>query len=614
MVSFGALPKIQVTCTHNAADYQLESFCQNTQVILIENGVNQAIFNMADTKGETFLNKCDINDAIAVDFKFLDVNNSWTRKFYGRVSDLTPGLTKEGETVTVHARGAEESLLAMPVGEQYGNQSANPTLNKIYEVLTDANHGIVPKWVLKVLDSATNSGYSLDTTKVADLDSDFQYLYWAYKPAINCLDDMMDLISAANAPNAGAHWIATYSGTTTYLCVATVGSHENPPADVWPTYWNTHPTRSTIEVAKDMIISSFTKQRARANYILYYGELRKPGDADFWTENQSGLWWKESGSFTDDNGAGNYKVGSYSLKATSADPSNIYIAYPSAENAAWDMTKWGGMYNIPTLNFWFKRDSNTVGALTVFLITKDALGAYAGAYQVNITTTAGVWRHFSLQVGPYAYLGELTTNWSEVDSPSWADIDSIRFFQNPDSDKTGSIWIDGLNFSGWVLRGARDDTKIGTQRAVVEVIVDNVAKDDSGNASDDTYVMGSLAKAELYRKITTPTIGEICIPAQVGILPGQLAHIHFGKKSDDSFNIDKNMRVTQAIHQFGLGGYVNYLSLTDDVLNSRPMEPHKGYNLLLQATNPNFQNRERASQKIREIDITQDILSKNYAT
>jgi len=611
MVVVGEFPEIKITCTHSGTPFSLEGYHMDTQVTLLENAVNQAVVMATDPQGEVFLNKCDLNDIFAIDLRWLSKGPTWTRRFYGRVSDLAPTLTSEGEIVTIRARGSEESLLAMPVGEQYGNQSANPTLNTILEVLTDASKGIVPKWVLKVLNTATDSGYALNTIKIADLASDFKYLYWAYKPAINCLDDMIDLISAANAPNAGAHWIAKYSDSTCYLCVATVGAHENPPADVWPTWWNTDQAGSTIEVAKDMIVSNFIKQRAKANYVLYHGELRKPGDADFWTENQSGLWGKESGTFLDDNSAGNYKVGGYSLKATSTDPSNIYIWYPSAQLAGWNMTKWGGRYNIPTLNFWFKRDANTVGALTVYLITKTD-DEYTGAYYVNLTTTVGVWKHFSLQVGPYAYMNELATFWSIDGVPNWADIDSIQFFQNPDSDLTASIWLDGVNFSGWVLRGARDDAKIASQKAIVQLIVDNVGKDDSGT-DDDSYVMASLAKAELYRSVTTPIIGEICIPGQETILPGQLAHIHFGKKNG-TFNIDKDMRFTQVVDRFNLQGYFSYLTLTDDLKNSRPMQPHKGYNLILEATNPNFQNRERASVKSREIDITQPILSRNYST
>jgi hypothetical protein len=610
MVVVGEFPEIKITCTHGGTPYSLEGYHTDTQVTLMENAVNQAVVVATDPQGEVFLNKCDLNDIFNIDLRWLSKGVTWTRRLYGRVSDLAPTLTSDGELVTIRARGSEECLLAMPVGEQYGNQSANPTLNTILEVLTDATKGIVPKWVLKVLNTATDSGYALNTTKIADLASDFKYLYWSYKPAINCLDDMIDLISAANAPNAGAHWIAKYSDSTCYLCIATVGAHENPPSDIWPTWWNTNQAGSTIEVGADMLVSNFTKQRAKANYVLYYGELRKPGDADFWTENQSGLWWKESGTFTDDNSAGNYKVGAYSLKATSTDPSNIYIAYPLTENAAWDMTKWGGKYNIPTLNFWFKRDANTVGALTVFL--KSSINDWWG---LDLTTTANVWKHFSLQVGPYSYLNELATNWYvAAGAPTWTNIDSIRFFQNPDSGLTGSIWVDGLNFSGWILRGARDDTKITSQKAIVELIVDNIGKDDSGK-DDDSYVMASLAKATLYRDITTPIIGEICIPGQETILPGQLAHIHFGKKADSNFNIDKDMRITQVVERVNLNqGYVTNLSLTDDVKNSRPMQPHKGYNLILDATNPNFQNRERASVKTREIDITQPILSKNYNT
>jgi len=613
MVKYYTTPKIKTTVTHDETDIQLEGYSVLTDVILVENGVSQAIIKALDSDGETFLNKIDINDNVKVEIQYSDAPNAvWTQVFGGWAFDLSPSYTEQqGEIVTVQARGYGLGLVAMNVGEEYGTESSNSTLNTIHEVLTDVNKGVIPKWVHKVLNTATDSGYAFDTTKIADVASDFRYLYWSYKPALNCMDDMIDLISAANAPDAGVHWIVIPDGATAYLCLATIGAHENPPADIWPTWWNTDQSGSTIEVKKDMLVSKFTKQRSDANYILYHGVLRKPGDQDFWTENQSGLWGKTAGSFTDDNA--DYRVGTYSLKVTAADPSNIEFWYPKDYDAVWDMTKWGGKYNIPTLNFWYKRDSNTVGDLTVFL-TNDI---YTGnAYFLNLSTTANKWKHFELQVGPYSYLNELATFWAEAGTPDWSSIIAVLFFQNPDSGKTGNVWVDGLNFSGWVVRGVRDDTKIGTQKAKVNLIVDNVGKDDSGNAADDSYVMAQLAKAELYRAITTPITGQIVISGKEQILPGQLAHIHFGMKADGNFNIDKNMRMSLVHHCFAPApeGFKTYLTLTDDVKNSRVLQPNVGYNLLLKATNPNFQNRERASQKTREIDITQPILSKNYDT
>ncbi len=515
MVTHYSLPQIRITC----GSYQLENYHTDTQVSLLENAVNQCAIIAADTKGETFLNKADLLSNIKVEMRFADKSSTWRQIFGGWVTDLSPTLTEQGELVTIKARGYEEALLAMLVGEQYGNQSSHPTLNKIYEVLTDASYGIIPKWVQKVLNTATDSGYTVNTTKVADVTSDFKYLYWAYKPAINCLDDMIDLISAANTPNAGVHWTSAYSDTTVYLCLATIGNHENPPADVWTTWWNTDQAGSTLEVQKDMIISNFRKQKPQGNYILYHGKLRKPGDGDFWTENQHALWGKTGvTTLSSDNAAGNYKTGAYSLKGTATIGDDIAFWYPSAKDAAWDIENWGGLYNIPTISFWIKRDAGTQNNTYIYLIT-DA-GANHCFYRNYTSLTANTWYNFEYKLGPYSDRDPYNSPWTVFGSPDWGNINYVYFLFDVAPGNTGVGWVDGLSFNGHVLRGARDDTKIGTQKAITKLITDDVGKDDSGVATDDSYVMAQLTKAELYRAVTTPILGEIVIPGQETIMPG----------------------------------------------------------------------------------------------
>jgi len=623
MVTFGEFPEIKITCTHGGIPYSLEGYHTDTQVILVENAVNQATVVATDTKGEVFLNKCDLNDIFTVDLRWLSKGPTWTRRFYGRVNDLTPIFTENGELVTIRARGSEESLLAMLVGEQYGSQSANPTLNTILEVLTDpvTNKGVIPRWVLKVLNTDTDSGYALNTTKIADLASDFKYLYWGYKPAINCLDDMLDLISAANAPNAGAHWIANYSDDTCYLCVATVGAHENPPADVWPTWWNTDQAGSTIEVAKDMIVSNFTKQRAKANYVLYHGRVIKPLDLDSWTENNAASWIDlTAGSVSDDPDG---KVGA-AIKITSNHtggpaPELEIAVYPTTDNLNLNITNMGGKYDVPVFHVWAKIDAATYASnLGFWFIFRDSDNDYysIGSYNSKeMFAGADRWTEFTLPIGPYWMEAmHAIPNWyngpfAGMMTPQWSDIQQIGVTYYMEADNQ-NVWVDNWYISGSVMRGAKDAAKIASQKAIIQLIVDNVAKDDTCS-TDDSGVMAQLAKAELYRSVTTPIIGEICIPGQETILPGQLAHIHFGKKNG-TFNIDKDMRFTQVVDRFNLQGYFSYLTPTDDVKNSRPIQPHKGYNLILEATNPNFQNRERTSVKTRDIDITQPILEVNY--
>jgi hypothetical protein len=225
----------------------------------------------------------------------------------------------------------------------------------------------------------------------------------------------------------------------------------------------------------------------------------------------------------------------------------------------------------------------------------------------------------TLPVGPYFKKDWRDRTWTVTASPDWASINSIQFRAKSKSGVTGHVFLDGLHFNGYIIRGARDDTKIGTQKARVKLIMDDTAKDDSTTSTDDTYVLGQLSKAELYRGITTPIIGEINIPGipnSLQIMAGQLAHIHHGKKSSGVFSIDKDMRIIQVRHRFENSphGLRTYLTLTDDIKNSRPLAPNIGYNLLVKAANPEFLNRETASRKTREIDLSQTILSKNYST
>jgi len=611
-----SLPQGKVTVTHGGTDYELD--WQSLDVILVENGMAQAVISTVNR--EVFQDRVDIGDNLKVELRYLDEGTSWRQVFGGWIFDLAPTLTMAGEMMTLTARDYGLGLAAMLVGSQYGSESENTSLNTVSEVLTD----MIPNWVEKVLHTGTNSGYSFNITKVAPVASNFRYLYWAYRPALNCINDMIDLISAANAPNAGAHWIVVSSGTTAYLCLAIVGAHETPsPADIWPSWFNIDQADSTIEVGKDMIVTRFTKQRSDANYILYHGEFRKPVDGDKWTEQtpMSSYWFGTNCTINSASGADYVKVGSNSLWAQPDEAVTGSWRYPYNSDASWNLSAIGGKFNIPSLNFYIRIDSNIENPLNVTCLTSTG-NYYQYDLEQDLSDQNGSlinnqFFHINIPVGPYAKQAKTTQKlWSINGSPSWSNITCIIFKAKSKSGQTGSVFIDGLHFAGWILRGARDDTKIGTQKARVKLVMDDVAKDDSTSATDDAYVMAQLAKAELYRAITTPIIGEISIPGTPQIMGGQLAHIHHGKKSNGTFSIDKNMRIIQARHRVEPSphGFRTYLTLTDDVTNSRALMPNVGYNLLVKAANPEFLNRETASRKTREIDLSQTILSRNYST
>lgn len=618
------IAKQQITITHDGADYSFAHDTLSAEVILRENAVATARLIANDYESKTFLDKVDIGDNVKVEFQ--RVGSSFRQVFGGRVNDLNPSLQAR-ELCGIIAYGYGIALANMLVRQEYGSQSANSTLNKIKEVLTDATYGIIPKYVEKVLASAISSGYTINTSKLADLTSDFRWLYFPGKPAIRCIEDAIDLIRAANTPNAGAHWIVKADGTTAYLCLATVGNHENPPADVWPTYWNTTQAASTIVVKEDMVTSSFNKVRSEANYILYYGAFRRPVDGDVWTENNASNWDKASedglGVVEDESGAGLFKVGSYSIRGR--EPTNAkwcQIWYPDTYDLNFNFTKIGTRFSIPQLSFYNYLNTNVymggAGPVmpTVHLGTGDP--ANTDSYNYDLSTAVSndtTWRHLNLPVGLHHTLkDESRLGWTTTGSPDWADIDYVMFSFSAGAADARFI-IDGLCFNGVLTRAAYDSIKIGTQKAKMLLVHDDIPKDDALKASDDSGEIAQFAKAELYRAVVEPIMGQIVIPMQETILPGQLAHIHFARHGS-SFRVDKDMRIIEVRHLLNVQqGGLSLLTLTDDLLNSQPVQPADAYSRLMKAVAPGlFQDRVRGSMIAGDIDILQTLLEKDYDT
>lgn len=616
-----SLPKRKITVTHSAVDYEFTLKTLVSDVFLTENAVSYTRFIADDYQSKSFLAQCDLGDNVKIEHKYQDqTGSSYTQIFGGWITELQPVLSMRagGELLRVSAIGYGQAIPNMVVRQQYGTQSENSSLNTIKEVLTDATYGIIPKYVNKVMASATDSGYAIDTTKVADLTSDFKYLYFPGKPASKCLQDMTQLIRAANVPNAGAHWIVVPSGTTAYLCLATVGNHENPPVDVWPTWWNTDQAGSTIEVKKYMIISAFKKKRSEANYVLFAGNFRRPANGDIWSNNNSGDWDVENDAIVSDEAAIT-KIGSHSIRSRlplQLDSGGIY--YPSSYDLNLDITKIGTKHTIPRVGFYIHRNTNvdlSADSPVLFLGTGDpANNDYFSQDLQNEVLVADQWYHLSFPIGPY-YASDETTEaeWVTVNNADWTDIDYVEFWTIADG-ANAYLYVDGLYFQGIVTRAAYDTTKIGSQKCKMMLYRDDVPKDDSLIATDDSGQVAQFCKAELYRAITEPITGEIVIPMKETIKAGQLGHIHFAKKSDGTFRIDKDMRILQVRHHFSVNGALSYLTLTDDVKSSYPLQPTDAYNLMMKATAPGFQDRVRGSLISKELDIDQTILEKSYAT
>lgn len=594
-----------------------------TEVTLRENAASSLSLRTSDYKSSKFLSKADQGDNIKVEFKC--AGSDFTQVFGGWIEELTPSLI-ESELLDVLAFGYGIGLVNMVVRHEYGSQSVNSGFNKIQEILLDIgvpqSHGIIPAYVHKVMGNlALASGYSYDTSKIPDLTSDFKFLSFTGKPAVKCIEDMINLMRAANAPNAGVHWIVIPDGTTAYLCLATIGAHENPPADIWPTWWNTDRAGSTIEVKKNMVVSQFRKAAREANYVLFTGDFLHP-TGEIWTENHSSDWAHDGGAAGALNDEDTIKVvNSYSLKASlasagPAETANFY--YPGSGALNIHVGKFGTSRSIPRIAFYIYQ-TDALSRLTdgpqIRLYTTD-LNNYFYQDISDLVTSTGKWFHISLPIGEYYALKEEpgTRFWEETGNPDWANIDFIGFWWEVTGAGSVIHYIDDLGFHGILTRAAYDSTKIASQKCKIMLIRDNVAKGDSLYASDDSGQIAQFAKAELARAISTPYVGDIVIPMQETILPGQLAHIHFGKKKAGTFNIDKDVRIIEPKHQFSQRGALTYLTLTDDVKSSMPRHPTDLYNQLVKAVGPQFQNRTYSSILSDLMDVEQTILAVDYDT
>jgi hypothetical protein len=535
----------------------------------------------------------------------------------------------------------------MLVAQDYGLESTNG-LATIKNILQNVTNGIVDKYVESRLDTGGASGYTVSSTYVEDIAGNIKYIVFPYKPVRNCLNDLIDLVQAIKTDSAtGMHWIGYTKESpadtfTHYLAVAEVDDHEHVGApaleDLWPTWWNNNEAGSTIVVKQDMIVNDFVKLPPEANYILYFGNCWIPGNGDYITEEPAGassLWISGVGNFTSTRtsiGAGAVGgvddpiVGSTCLQM---EPTNApfvgYSYYPTGRDLGWNIENISSPTSIPKLVWYeYQTDATPLDAFNylVFMATDNTThcgGTNDNYFSGNITYLTTVipdkWFRVEVPIGPHWAIdpslredtGVQAFEWVKVGTPLWNDINIVVF--SCGDTNTYDRCIDGLHLEGQVIRGAYLSSPAYTK---IKKIQDHVAKDDSLEASDDSGTMAQLAYAELLRAARRPIHGTIAIPGKPTILAGQKAHIHAAKYSG-GYRVDKAMMFHQHHLHMGSRGLISYLTLTDDLKNSRPMSPVDQYNLIKKMATPADQNRTMSSIKSWPIDITHTILEKAYS-
>jgi hypothetical protein len=467
------------------------------------------------------------------------------------------------------------------------------------EIVSD----IISNYVNKGLNGeVANSGFNY-TTLLETFSDVIPYISFPYKTALASSNDLIDLETALKAGNPSCHWIVT---TDNIFHLKSLNASQTG----WTKYYGGDDNtagQATLTYGVDYFHINLEKMGAECNYVLYYGAWRRPSNGDLWTENAHSLWSKTEGTTTIDDYTTKKIVNANSVRArnNSGNPSApITIAYPSAKNAVWDFSGFTD-FNTPTLNFYVYYDLTLTTTLRVRLYTDSS-----NYYSLTITPTNQTWQHYSIPVGPYFNVqANNTTAWTPTTTGSlnWNNINYVEFYvSNAEMYNAGGdryfFAVDGLHFGGANISRVAWNSDLPGGTLKMQLITDDVGKDDSLKASDTTGLRAQLAYSALLRLQKPSTVGTVETPMIKDALPGQLFSIQ-----------GTDYRVTKIIQSISKDGYQSQPSLTDDVTNGRARVRYEDINKIYAAIRPEWQDTQSSSIKAGTVDWRIARLIKDYA-
>jgi hypothetical protein len=499
------------------------------------------------------------------------------------------------------------SLAEMLVAQEYGAQSSNPTLDTITEILTDASYGIVPKYVNKILGTATDSGYSLSTAGTIDtITGSINYIDFPFKPADKSLNDLCDILTALKAGSAGPHWIVDNNGNLRVKLVTSNQAYVSETNRGWTKYYggaDNTAGQANLTLGEDINLVDLEEQAAEGNYIVYHGNWRKPSNGDAWTDaDVSG--WGTSGSISLASNSTDFVVGSASLEATCGDVDTSWFYYPTTKDAGWDFTKIGDPTHVPTLSFSAKRLGVNDGRwISIYTDDTHFTVLRLNSTTVNFPLDDDRWYKIDVPIGPYWQLKESWSDmyWSSTDNIDWSNINWIEFGINGAANNR--FLVDGLHFGNVpICRTAWNSALPSNSKCKMRLITDSVGKDDSLIASDDSGLIAQLAHAELLRQQKATNHITVKLPIIPDALPGQWFSL-------EGFDY----RATKIVHEIKSNDYTTTLYLTDDLTNSKNRPRWEDVNRQYANIRPEFQDRQASNLKAGSIDWRIQKLVKDYA-
>jgi len=589
-------PQNRLTIGGNIYSNPLNKF----DVTRVENGFDSANVWLTDTKSLNYPTNFTSGKTVKIEVKDAP-DTSYATIFNGKSLYGLPSFGNDGEFIQLKCVGNGYGLSRMFVAAEYGFDVQGLAYNTLGEILGDAvaDNGIIHKWVNHLKgDLAVASGYAYATTGVSGVTGGINYVNFPYKPASKCIDDLCDQITAVKAGGAGPHWIVTTDDVIhCKLLDVSVGA----PVVGWPQYYLGSAADATLVQGVDFTQHRFEKMGKEANYIVYAGDWRRPSTGDGWSENTANLWTKTGGGSDPANEGTIKKVGNYSLKF---DEEAYY--YPTGKNADWDFSLFGPSC-IPHLRFYARR-SGAVGTFAV-----DLLKDVTHLFDLNLTAKLvdqDKWYAFDIPIGNHWLNDETDYRWISTDG-DWSQIDWIMFTN--DGAPGTYIYIDGLHFSSRIIRiAAQAAGYSAADPCLMTLITDDVGKDDSLKASDDSGVMARLAYAKYLQCNNTPLVGEFTTPMLNALLPGQRLHVHAKPNSANAYQIDSDMRVVELVHNMTSAGYFTTSKVTDDLTNTHTRKRHDDLNKVYADMRPEFQDRQATNIKLGQLMYDVPTFTKTY--
>jgi len=538
------------------------------------------------------------------------------------ISEVLDANKLPAHTVTVYYR-VRRARYDMGGGEydylfyyRFGTSTDNSRITNFQYQVSDP--GIITEFVNNVCGQGITSGYNMKTDYVDTIDTEVTYLEWKFDPVTKALKDLGDLLSAKHAPNAGVHWIVKNIDGYDQLLLGKIGNHSSTLQTVWA---NNHPI-GTLTVGSNVKQYQITEADEQTNCVVTCGKFCHPIN-ERWTEDPTySNYWERISTYGNISmvNDGQAKAGNYWLKM-----SNDQIYYGAAEFRTKSGVVHFNAYAIgtnddpPTISFWVQLyDIDPIGEWSFW----DAIGGLFGVSEsltIKLYTDNNNYFYMGLndlirEKGKWTYveiplLGD-NEPWIRVGNPDWSNINYIGFGLNAGLEGYYIVGIDGLQINGTRIRMAYNSSKFSEVGCKMSVITDSLAKEEALTETDDSGLLAQLTKAELLRGQIDVIFAEVTTELDTSGEAGQL--VYFNHTRNSNFGT-RQMRILELKYMTGNQGCFTTFTLTSDLKNSYPVKPVDAYNAILKASNPDYQDRNRADLKAREINRNIPIYKKDYA-